>query len=88
MKHFEPFPLGYFQIDWKRLGELVKIVREENHFSLRGMADFTGISAATLSRCERGMSVEPDHFFTLLQVLGLPFEIPEEVTKPAQHLVL
>lgn len=83
MRHFEPYPLGYFQINWKRFGELVKIAREENHFSLRGFADFTGISFSTLSRCERGYSVEPDHFFTLLQVLGLPFEIPEEVTKPA-----
>lgn len=83
MKHFEPFPLGYFQIDWKRFGELVKITREGNKFSLRGMADFTGISAATLCRCEQGLSVDPDHFFTLLQVIGLPFEIPEEVTKPA-----
>lgn len=83
MKHFEPFPLGYFQIDWKRFGELVKIVREENSFTLRKFADLTGVSAATLCRCEKGLSVEPDHFFTLLQVLGLPFEIPEEVTKPA-----
>lgn len=83
MKHFEPFPLGYFQIDWKRFGELVNIMREENHLSLRRLAALTGISFSTLSRCERGYSVEPDHFFTLLQVLGLPFEIPEEVTKPA-----
>ena len=83
MKHFEPFPLGYFQIDWKRFGELVKIAREENHFSQRGFADLTGLSAATICRVENGYSVEPDHFFTLLQVLGLPFEIPEEVTKPA-----
>lgn len=83
MRHFEPFPLGYFQIDWRRFGELVKICREENYFSLRGFADLTGVSASTLSRCERGKSIEPDHFFTLLQVLGLRFEIPEEVTKPA-----
>lgn len=83
MKHFEPYPLGYFQVDWKRFGELVKIAREENCHTLRSFADLTGVSASTLCRCERGMSVEPDHFFTLLQVLGLPFEIPEEVTKPA-----
>jgi hypothetical protein len=57
MRHFEPFPLGYFQIDWKKFGEMVKIVREENDLSLRG--------------------------FTLLQVMGLPFQIPEEVTKAA-----
>lgn len=83
MKHFEPFPLGYFQVDWKRFGELVKITREENKFSLRRFADLTGMSAATLCRCEKGLSVDPDHFFTLLQVIGLPFDIPEEVTKPA-----
>jgi len=83
MRHFEPFPLGYVQIDWKRVGELVKIAREENHFSLRGFADFTGISFATLSRCERGAAVDPDQFFTLLQVIGKPFDIPEEIIKPA-----
>lgn len=83
MRHFDPYPLGYFRIDWKRFGERVKTVREENHFSLRGFADLTGASAPTLSRCERGAEIEADHFFTLLQVLGLPFDIPEEVTKRA-----
>lgn len=83
MKHFEPFPLGHYKIDWKRFGELVKVIRGENDLSLREFAELTGVSPATLCRCERGETLETDHFFTLLQVLGLPFEIPEEVTKHA-----
>ena len=83
MKHFEPFPLGHFAIDWKRFGEMVKRVREDNDCTMRKFAEITGVSAATLCRCERGASLEADHFFTLLQVLGLPFEVPEEVTKHA-----
>jgi transcriptional regulator with XRE-family HTH domain len=83
MRHFEPYPLGYFKIDWKRFGELVRIAREANKMSQREFAEATGISAATICRCENGYSVDPDHFFTLLQVIGLPFELPEELTKPA-----
>lgn len=84
MKHFEPFPLGHYKIDWKRFGERVRIVREvDNGLSLRKFAELTDISPATLCRCERGAPLEADHFFTLLQVLGLPFEIPEEVIKHA-----
>ena len=83
MKHFEPFPLGHFEIDWKRFGEMVYIVRVENGFTMRKFAEMTGVPASTICRCERGATLEADHFFTLLQVLGLPFEVPEEVTKHA-----
>ena len=76
MKHFEPFPLGHFAIDWKRFGEMVRRVREDNDLTMRKFADVTGVSASTLCRCEQGAPLEADHFFTLLQVLGLPFEIP------------
>lgn len=83
MKHFEPFPLGHYKIDWRSFGERVKVIREDNGLTLRKFAELTGVSPATLCRCERGAPLEADHFFTLLQVLGLPFEIPEEVIKHA-----
>jgi len=81
MKHFEPFPLGHFKVDWKYFGERVKVVREENGWTQRDLAKLTEISAATICRCEKGLSIEPENFFLLLQVLGLPFQLPDEILK-------
>jgi transcriptional regulator with XRE-family HTH domain len=79
MKHFDPFPLGHFKVDWLRFGQMIKNIREANEWTLRDAAKVLDISPATLSRAERGYSVDPDHFFTLLQFTGLPFQLPESV---------
>jgi transcriptional regulator with XRE-family HTH domain len=87
VRHFDPFPLGRFQIDWQAFGEMVYQIRVENGFTMREFAVLTGISPSTLCRCEQGHSLETDHFFTLLQVLGLPFEVPEQILKHAPLIV-
>lgn len=79
MIHFDPFPLGHFKIDWLKFGGMIKDMREANGLTLRAAADLTGVSAATIMRAEHGYSVEPDHFFTLLQFVGVPFQLPESV---------
>lgn len=79
MKHFDPFPLGHFKIDWLKFGDKVFKMREANGLSLRDTAKLTGISYATLSRVERGYSVEPDHFFTLCQFVGISFDLPDSI---------
>jgi transcriptional regulator with XRE-family HTH domain len=79
MKHFDPFPLGHFKVDYKALGEMVYEMRVNNGMTVREAAKLLDMSAATISRAERGYSVEPDHFFTLLQFVGVPFQLPESV---------
>lgn len=79
MKHFDPFPLGHFKVDWLNLGDMVFKMREANGLSLRDAAALLDISAATLCRAEQGHAVEPDHFFTLLQFVGVPFQLPESI---------
>jgi transcriptional regulator with XRE-family HTH domain len=81
LKHFDPFPLGHFAVDWNAFGLRVNKIRSENNMSVRDVQALTGISAATISRAERGYSVEPDHFFTLLQFIGVPFDVPREILK-------
>lgn len=66
MIHFDPFPLGHFKIDWLKFGGMIKEI---------------DISYSTISRAERGYSVDPDHFFTLLQFVGIPFDLPETICK-------
>src|SRR5688572_14107755 len=79
MKHFDPFPLGYFKINWQAFGQMVLEMREANGLNLRDAAKLLDISAATISRVERGYSVEPDHFFTLLQFVGVTPNLPERM---------
>lgn len=79
MKHFDPFPLGHFKINWQAFGRMVFETRNANGMSLREAERLLDISAATLSRAERGYSVEPDHFFTLLQFVGVTPNLPEKI---------
>lgn len=79
MKHFDPFPLGHFKINWQAFGEMVYVMRIENEMSLREAAKLLDISAATISRVERGYPVDTDHFFTLLQFVGVPFDLPDQI---------
>ena len=79
MKHFDPYPLGHFRIDWMKLGDMVFEMREANKLSLRDAAKLLDISAPTLCRVEQGHPVQPDHLFTLLQFVGVPFQLPESV---------
>jgi transcriptional regulator with XRE-family HTH domain len=83
MRHYDPFPLGRFEIDWKAFGLMVNKMRSENGMTVRDVEALTKISYATISRVERGYSVEPDHFFTLLQFIGIPLDLPEEIVKAA-----
>lgn len=43
-----------------RLGELIKMKRQEAGLGLRSAAEESGISASTLSRLERGIGAAPD----------------------------
>lgn len=79
MKHFDPLPVGYFKIDWQRFGQMVLNMRENNGLSLRDTATLLDISAATINRAERGCPVDPDHFFTLLQFVGVQPNLPESI---------
>lgn len=79
MRHFDPFPLGHFKVDWLKFGDMVFKMREANNLTLRDAASLTGVSALTICRVERGKSVQPDHFFTLLQFVGVPFQLPDSV---------
>lgn len=81
MKHFDPFPLGHFKIDWLKFGGMVFEMREANDLSYRDAADLLGISASTLCRVEQGHAVDPDHFFTLLQFVGITPQLPESILK-------
>lgn len=79
MKHFDPFPLGHFKIDWLKFGDMVFKMREANNLTQRDASKLLGMSPATICRVERGYAVEPDHFFTLLQFVGVPFGLPENI---------
>lgn len=81
MIHFDPFPLGHFKIDWLKFGGMVREVREANGLTLREAAKLIDISPATIMRAEHGYSVDPDHFFTLLQFVGVPFDLPDTICK-------
>lgn len=79
MKHFDPFPLGHFKIDWLKFGSQIKDMREGNGMSLREAAKLLDISPATIMRAEHGYSVDPDHFFTLLQFIGVQPVLPDAI---------
>lgn len=79
MKHFDPFPLGYFKIDWLKFGDRVFKMREANGLTQRQTAALLGMSHSTICRIERGYSVDPDHFFTLLQFVGVQPVLPESI---------
>lgn len=79
MKHFDPFSLGYLKIDWLKFGSTVKHMREANGMTLREAAKVLNMAPATIMRAERGYSVEPDHFFTLLQFTGVQPMLPEAI---------
>jgi transcriptional regulator with XRE-family HTH domain len=79
MKHFDPLPLGYFKINWLVFGRMVLAMREANGMTLREASALLDISPSTIMRAEHGFSVEPDHFFTLLQFVGVPFDLPDKI---------
>ena len=46
--------------NWARLGEIIRVKRQEAGLGLRAAAEASGISASTLSRLERGIGAAPD----------------------------
>ena len=60
-----------------QLGQAVKRQREMQHLTLREVAEVTGVSYATLSRVERGGSMEAATFLALSGWLGqAPLFVP------------
>lgn len=79
MKHFDPFPLGHFKIDWLKFGDAVFKMREANSLTQRQAAELLGMSYPTICRVERGKPCGANHFFTLCQFVGIPFDLPENI---------
>jgi len=62
------------QINYSRLGNLIKESREAQGLSMRDLAAITGVSASTLCRAENGYTLEPDHLFAVMDWLGVDLD--------------
>ena len=72
-------------IDASELATRLRARRRERALSLRDAAAEIGVSAATLSRVERGDYLpERDNLFTLLRWLGVPAAAPTAPAAPAE----
>jgi transcriptional regulator with XRE-family HTH domain len=70
-------------IDASELATRLRARRRERALSLRDAAAEIGVSAATLSRVERGDYLpERDNLFTLLRWLGVPAAAPPAPAEP------
>jgi transcriptional regulator with XRE-family HTH domain len=73
-------------IDASELATRLRARRRERALSLRDAAAEIGVSAATLSRVERGDYLpERDNLFTLLRWLGVPVAAPPAAAPAEPH---
>jgi hypothetical protein len=59
------FPRAGSEIAWETLGSTFRTIREERQLNLRAASNFTGVSAATLSRAERGRPIAVESFLKI-----------------------
>ena len=74
----------------KELGRKIKTYRVMNEMSQQELEDKTGVSKRSISRLEKGESVQVDNLFKILLALGLGDNIdllvPDQTKRPSYYL--